>query len=249
MLPFPIKSLAYSAMRMPSAIRDVLGQIQDGHLVLDTPEGEQAFGIPGSGLAARIRVTDNALYSRVLSQGSIGLGEDFMDGQWDATDEDVISLLGILSTNDLMGAIWGNPLLLLRLLVRKFATSPTDKTKSKNNIAHHYDLGNNFYELMLDESMTYSCGYRAKATDTIDQMQKRKYALIADKLELRSGQTLIDIGCGWGGMLRHAVKHGGVARGTGVTLSKEQAAYAKERNARESLGDTIDVRLQDYRDV
>lgn len=120
--------------------------------------------------------------------------------------------------------------------------------RSPANIAHHYDLGNEFFEQYLDESMTYSCAYFRKEEDTLEQAQQQKYEYICRKLDLKAGERLIDIGCGWGGMLLYAASHYGVS-GVGCTLSARQAQYARGRAAREGLEKSITILLEDYRNM
>ncbi|MFF5565838.1 class I SAM-dependent methyltransferase [Streptomyces sp. NPDC012623] len=127
------------------------------------------------------------------------------------------------------------------------------RRRDKAAISHHYDVGNDFYELVLGPSMVYSCAYWSTegATGTgygLEDAQRDKLDLICRKLALQEGDRLLDVGCGWGSMAMHAAREYG-ARVTGVTLSREQAAYARKRIAEEGLTDRIDIRVQDYRDV
>jgi cyclopropane-fatty-acyl-phospholipid synthase len=132
-----------------------------------------------------------------------------------------------------------------RRLVEGFRHSPGRDGKV---IQHHYDVSNRFYELVLGPSMTYTCALYPTGTETLEEAQHAKYDLVARKLDLQPGQRLLDVGCGWGGMVRHAAKEYGV-RGIGVTLSREQAEWATERNKEEGLDHLIEVRHMDYRDV
>src|SRR5690349_10886722 len=115
-------------------------------------------------------------------------------------------------------------------------------------IHHHYDVSNTFYEYVLGPSMTYTCAVFPTEDATLEEAQYAKYDLIARKLDLQEGQRLLDLGCGWGGMVRHAAKHYGV-RALGVTLSREQATWAQEAIKRDGLDDLAEVRHLDYRDV
>jgi len=115
-------------------------------------------------------------------------------------------------------------------------------------IAHHYDLSNDFYALVLGPSMTYSCAVFESPVHSLEQAQAAKYELICRKLDLHPGQRLLDIGCGWGGMVRHAARHHGV-QAVGITVSQRQAEWAEKRVADEGLADQVEIRLQDYRDV
>jgi len=120
--------------------------------------------------------------------------------------------------------------------------------RSPGNIAHHYDLGNEFYKLYLDESLTYSCAYFKNEQDTLEQAQQQKYEHICRKLQLKEGESLVDIGCGWGGMLLHAARHYGI-EGLGCTLSDNQAEYAAKKVAEAGLGKKIRIVREDYRKV
>ncbi len=115
-------------------------------------------------------------------------------------------------------------------------------------ISHHYDVSNAFYEMVLGPSMTYTCAVFPEADASLEQAQAEKYDLVCRKLGLQPGQRLLDLGCGWGAMVRHAAQHYGV-RALGVTLSREQAQWAKQAIDRDGLGDLAEVRHSDYRDV
>lgn len=124
------------------------------------------------------------------------------------------------------------------------------KRSDKRAISHHYDVGNEFYEIVLGPSMVYSCAYwpAPPPEGTLEQAQHDKLELVARKLALRPGQRLLDVGCGWGSMAIHAAREHGV-NVVGITLSQEQAAYARKRIAEEGLTDRVEIRVQDYRDV
>ena len=120
--------------------------------------------------------------------------------------------------------------------------------RDRDAVRHHYDVSNDFYRLVLGPSMTYSCAYFDSPDDTLELAQARKQELICRKLRLAAGERLLDIGCGWGSLLLHAAEHHGV-RGVGVTLSESQAALARERVRAAGLGDLIEIRLADYREL
>ncbi|MEU1913956.1 class I SAM-dependent methyltransferase [Streptomyces massasporeus] len=122
------------------------------------------------------------------------------------------------------------------------------KRTDRRAISHHYDVGNDFYEIVLGPSMVYSCAYWPTPDSTLEQAQRDKLELVCRKLGLRPGLRLLDVGCGWGSMAIHAAREHGV-RVVGVTLSHEQAAYARKRVADEGLTDKVEIRVQDYRDV
>ncbi|MFJ9040498.1 class I SAM-dependent methyltransferase [Streptomyces sp. NPDC102406] len=122
------------------------------------------------------------------------------------------------------------------------------KGSDKRAISHHYDVGNDFYELVLGPSMVYSCAYWESPDATLESAQRDKLSLVSRKLALKPGMRLLDVGCGWGSMAIHAAREHGVSV-VGVTLSQEQAAYARKRVADEGLTDRVEIRVQDYRDV
>jgi cyclopropane-fatty-acyl-phospholipid synthase len=122
------------------------------------------------------------------------------------------------------------------------------KRTDRRAISHHYDVGNDFYEIVLGPSMVYSCAYWPAPDGTLEQAQHDKLELVCRKLGLSPGQRLLDVGCGWGSMAVHAAREYGVSV-VGVTLSQEQAAYARKRVADEGLADKVEIRVQDYRDV
>jgi cyclopropane-fatty-acyl-phospholipid synthase len=115
-------------------------------------------------------------------------------------------------------------------------------------ISSHYDVSNDFYGLFLDDTMTYSCAVFEHDSDTLETAQRNKYDLICRKLGLQEGMRLLDIGCGWGGMVRHAAEHYGV-EAVGITISRQQREYAEKRVAGAGLADRVEIRLQDYRDI
>ncbi|MFH8476341.1 class I SAM-dependent methyltransferase [Streptomyces sp. NPDC018000] len=131
--------------------------------------------------------------------------------------------------------------------VRRRTGALHTKRRDKEAISHHYDVGNDFYELVIGPSMVYSCAYW-QDDGTLEDAQRDKLDLVCRKLALKEGDRLLDVGCGWGSMAIHAAREYG-ARVTGVTLSVEQAAYARKRIAQEGLTDRIEIRVQDYRDV
>ena len=132
--------------------------------------------------------------------------------------------------------------------VRRARTHLHTRRTDKRAISHHYDVGNDFYEIVLGPSMVYSCAYWPSPDATLEQAQRDKLELVCRKLGLTPGQRLLDVGCGWGSMAIHAAREHGV-RVVGITLSQEQAAYARKRVADEGLTDRVEIRVQDYRDV
>ncbi len=179
--------------------------------------------------------------AELISNPSIAFGEAYMDG--------IIEVEGDLK--EVVTSMYRSQESFLRdskfttQLLKKF--SNTTK-RSKENIAFHYDIGNDFYKLWLDETMTYSCAYFKSPSDTLMTAQQNKVAHIIKKLNLSEGQTLLDIGCGWGELIITAAKNYGV-KATGITLSEEQFARVKERIKEEQLGEYVEVHLIDYREL
>lgn len=220
--------------------------IKGGICVWQLPDGKRlAFG--EGALRGTIVIRDYAGLKRIMKAGDIGFGEGYVEGEWDTPD--LASLLILFAANaEEFGRAWrGNPLIRAMQAIRHW-TRRNSKTGSRRNILAHYDLGNAFYEQWLDATMTYSSARFAEPNATLEEAQTRKYQGIADKLDLKPGQTVLEIGCGWGGFAEYAAKVRG-ANVVGLTLSDEQLAFARARMQREGLSDRVDLRLQDYRDV
>jgi cyclopropane-fatty-acyl-phospholipid synthase len=186
---------------------------------------------------------DRHAVRRVAAAGILGFGEEYMTGRVDVEgDFQTIIRLG----TDRRIRETSLPLLTrLSIAAQRLVTSNRLR-RSPLNVAHHYSRGNNFYKLYLDESMTYSCAYFKTAADPLELAQQQKYEHICRKLQLREGESLLDVGCGWGGMLIHAAREYG-ARPTGCTLSEPQFNYAREMIRNRNLQNQVSVLLQDYR--
>jgi cyclopropane-fatty-acyl-phospholipid synthase len=181
----------------------------------------------------------------LFSKGFLGFGEAYMSGDLEVEgDLQELLRLGLIVQFDEKAFSLKEK---LRLLPSYLKTTATINT-SRKNIAHHYDLTPEFYSLFLDETLTYSCGYFTSEEDSLNQAQLQKYDHISRKLQLSPGDRLVDIGCGWGGMLLHAVRNYDVC-GVGITLSTNQHQYGCRKVAELGLGERIEVRLQDYRQL
>jgi cyclopropane-fatty-acyl-phospholipid synthase len=186
-----------------------------------------------------IEVRNPALYERVLAQGSLGLGEAYMDDWWEAGDLDgfLARLLG--ARLDERVRSWRD----IAAYAKARLTNLQSRSRAFQVGKRHYDIGNDLYALMLDRHMIYSCAYWLNAA-TLEAAQLAKLDLVFGKLALQPGQHVLDIGCGWGGALRYASESRRVS-GTGVTISREQAEFAREACS----GLPIDIQLMDYRDL
>ena len=218
----------------------LLEKIKGGMLEVRLPDGSSAlFGDGEHGVCLHVR--DEATFSMVLARGDIGLAEAYLDGHWDSPD--ITGLLKLLASNRdaLKKAVYGSWRNLLAARVRHWLNS-NSRTGSKRNIMAHYDLGNDFYKLWLDPSMSYSAAIYREADDgSLQSAQHAKYRRILDRLQAKGGECVLEIGCGWGGFAEIAVGDG--LSVTGLTLSPAQLAWAQKRVPE------ADLRLQDYRDT
>ena len=193
----------------------------------------------------RIHIKSPNVIRDIMSNFSLGFGENYMDGNI-VIEGDLQKLVGVEYEES----------------ARKFKISNKTKfriffnymkslnavKKAKKNISHRYDLSNDFYRLMLDRSMSYSCAYFKDGKDTLEKAQQNKYELICRKLNLKDGDRLVDVGCGWGGMIIYAVKKFNI-KATGINVSKNQYEYAKQCIKEQCLDNKADVFLEDYRNV
>jgi cyclopropane-fatty-acyl-phospholipid synthase len=242
---------------MPIAARTVLGllkRIKHGQLTVSLPDGRSVrFGADGGPGAqhATLAVRDWRVFRQVVSGGDTAFAEAYLRGEW--TSDDPAVLLTLLTRNRdvietaLYGGFWGG--LLYRI---KHLLNGNTRSGSRRNIAAHYDLGNDFYRMWLDPSMTYSSALFDAAAGghslTLQQAQQAKYRRVLERLAPAPGARILEIGCGWGGFAEIAIRDFG-CHVTGLTLSREQLAFATERLARAGLADKADLRFQDYRDL
>ena len=187
-----------------------------------------------------IQVHNEAFYNRALRQPALGLGESYMDGWWDCAHLDDF-FYRILHAK-LEYQLKKSKRLTLDLVLAKIINFQT-KLRAKEVGLKHYNLGYSLFHNMLDSRMNYTCGYWKNAT-TLDEAQLNKLDLVCQKLQLKPGMRLLDIGCGWGGLVKYAAEKYGVSA-VGVTISQDQYEYAKEN----CKGLPVEIRLQDYRDV
>ncbi|AHE66087.1 cyclopropane fatty acyl phospholipid synthase [Legionella oakridgensis] len=186
-----------------------------------------------------IQVHNNELYSRFLQQGSLGLGESYMDKWWDCERLDMFFDRILRAKLDTKTKI---PFRVFFTHALAKLINFQDKWGAKQGISH-YNIGNSLFKAMLDKNMVYSCGYYKEA-NALDEAQIAKLDLICKKLQLKPGMRLLDIGCGWGGFARYAAEHYNV-RVVGVTISEQQYEFAKHH----CKNLDVDIRLQDYRDI
>jgi len=230
-------------------IKSVLSRvIRKGNLTWIQHDGNIHHYGDGSGELIKIRTTKDFSEIKLLLNPSLQFGESYMNGSLIMEEGRIHDLLKLLFSNskidvdhwimDVSRAV--------RFILNKFNVG-NYLSKSKKNVAHHYDLSDQLYDLFLDKDRQYSCAYFNSPNDTLDQAQTNKKELIAKKLLLEKGQNVLDIGCGWGGMASFLSKRSEV-NVKGITLSEEQIQYANKRKQTESLHN-VEYKLQDYRKV
>ena len=211
------------------------------------------FGAPSPGFPEIvIRLTDDRVPRDVVLDPRLGAAEAYMDGRLIVEEGDIMGLVTLLRANNAWdrGGDLAKPRLARRILgkLASAAEKVNDAVRSKSNVAHHYDIGNDFYAMMLDdEHWQYSCAYWPQDDMTLAEAQTAKLAHIAAKLALRPGDTVLDIGCGWGGMAIYLARHYDV-KVVGITLSEEQIALARRRVENAGVADRVSIELVDYRD-
>ncbi len=221
---------------------------RDGALTFVLPGGREVklSGV-GNAPAARLVIRDYHFLDRVFSRGLLGFGEGYMAGEWDSPDISALLLAFSRNLDRLDEVIGGNPL--MRWMVTAWhKLHRNTRAGSKRNIEAHYDLGNDFYGLWLDPSMTYSSARYENGAVGLVEAQTQKYAQLCRLIGLNAGDSVLEIGCGWGGFAEHAAKEAG-AEVTGITLSPSQLEYGRERLKRQGLSDRARLQLIDYRDM
>ena len=235
----------------PAAARAVfrlLRKLRHGTLDVQLPDGSHARFGDGAEPRAAIRLADWSVCASALKSGDIGFAERYLDGRW--TSPDLVALLKVFIANRdaieqvVYGSWWGSLAYRVKHLLNR-----NSRRGSRKNIHAHYDIGNPFYRLWLDETMNYSSAlFDGDLAQPTADAQRAKVRRALRQLDLQPGQRLLEIGCGWGALAEAAAGEFG-ARVTGVTLSDEQLAWAQERLARAGLAERADLRLQDYRDI
>ncbi len=204
-------------------------------------------GQPGPNVT--MRLSDRSLYHKLVFNPELNAGEAYMDGRMSFEDSTLRDFLTLFSLNRL--SLSSYPLQkVLRRVSRMFKKGQQANPigKAQQNVAHHYDLGNDFYKLFLDEGLQYSCAYFTKDDNTLEQAQRNKLRLLAAKLNLSPGLKILDIGCGWGDLALYLARLADVEV-VGVTLSKEQFELANARARKAGLDNRVRFELKDYRKV
>jgi len=227
----------------------VARRIRVGRLVVVSPDGRRrVFGDPGSEYVGEMHIHHRSAILRMLAGGDTGAGEAYMDGLWSSPDLPALLRVAALNRESLAlgGGWWRLPLRLQRTLAHRARRNTVGG--SRRNIEAHYDLGNDFYRLFLDETMTYSSAVFATPDQSLADAQRTKYAAMAARAGLHGGEHVLEIGTGWGGFALYAAGELG-CRVTTITISPSQHALATERIAAAGLADRVSVELRDYREL
>jgi cyclopropane-fatty-acyl-phospholipid synthase len=219
-----------------------------GDLTFVTPAGRE-LRIKGAdpGFDARIVIRDYRFMRRVLAAGDIGFAEGYMAGEWETPDLSAVLCAMSLNFDRIAKLVLGNPVVRAVNFLSHSLHANTRKG-SRKNIHAHYDLGNAFYSRWLDTTMTYSSARYERPGQVLDDAQTNKYRSLAEGMGLARDQSVLEIGCGWGGFAEFAAKEVG-AKVTGITISKEQFDFARKRMFDQGLAERAEIRMIDYRDV
>ncbi|MES2340757.1 MAG: cyclopropane-fatty-acyl-phospholipid synthase family protein [Pseudomonadota bacterium] len=230
-----------------TALRLMARNWMAGELTFVMPNGHELKLEGEGGPQARIVVRDFRFIRRALAAGDIGFAEGYAAGEWDTPNLTAVLSVFSLNYDNLRRITQGNPIVGVFNFINHALRSNT-RQGSKRNIHAHYDLGNDFYSRWLDPSMTYSSARFDHAGQSLAEAQRNKYATLAQTMDLRAGQSVLEIGCGWGGFAEFAAKEVG-AKVTGITISQAQYDFARKRMFDQGLTEKADIRLIDYRDV
>lgn len=229
----------------------LLNKMELGRLTMTLPDGEKKEFGNGEGIHAHIHILNNEFFRKCVLFGDIGFGEAFMMGDWESDDVPAVIKWLILNVEN-SPAMSGSknqfsPINFLKFFNTLYHKArPNSLAGSKKNIQEHYDLGNEFYKLWLDPSLTYSSGLFTQETSTLEEAQYEKYDRLCRELKLKPEDHLLEIGSGWGGFSCYAAKNYG-CKITTITISEEQFKYAQDRFEKENLSHKIDILLKDYR--
>ncbi len=225
-----------------------LSTLRSGSLTLVDAQRRERFGDPNAELRATVHVLDPRFYRALVRRGALGGAEAYLDGYW--RSDDLTAAVRILAVNrrtleglDSGLTRWARPSLALFQWLRA-----NTRSGSRRNISAHYDLGDEFFELFLDPTLTYSSGVFETPDATMEQASVAKYERVCRKLRLDSSDHVLEIGTGWGGFALHAARHYG-CRVTTATISRRQYDLARRRVAEAGLSDRVEVRFEDYRDL
>jgi cyclopropane-fatty-acyl-phospholipid synthase len=230
----------------------VFSKLNHGSLRLELPDGSvREFGQADANVSARITVRNPAFFQKCVLFGDVGFGESYVDGDWDTDSIERVISWAIANVNQMPSMSGTKVRTLFFNLLKAYnrvlhRLRPNSIATSRRNISEHYDLGNDFYRLWLDPTLTYSSARYTAPGQSLESAQHSKYDALCRKLRLQPGDHVLEIGSGWGGFSLHAARHYG-CRVTTITISEEQFKLARQRFAEAGLSDRIQILLQDYR--
>ena len=226
---------------------DLVGKLNSGRVDFILPDGRR-FRAEGSkpGPVAEVTINNPDVFARLVREGDLGFCDAYLDGWWTTPDLQAFMDFIHADNDDMYDGFPGMALVRAWEKARFWFQSNT-KRQALKNISYHYDLGNDFYSLWLDDTMTYSSALFNTSQESLEKAQIAKYASMVDQMGVKPGDHVLEIGCGWGGFAEYAAKERGL-KVTGLTISKEQLDYAKKRIKNKGLSDKVNLKLQDYRD-
>ena len=226
---------------------DLVGKLNSGRVDFILPDGRR-FRAEGSkpGPVAEVIINNPDVFARLVREGDLGFCDAYLDGWWTTPDLQAFMDFIHADNDDMYDGFPGMALVRAWEKARFWFQSNT-KRQALKNISYHYDLGNDFYSLWLDDTMTYSSALFNTSQESLEKAQIAKYASMVDQMGVKPGDHVLEIGCGWGGFAEYAAKERGL-KVTGLTISKEQLDYANKRIKSKGLSDKVNLKLQDYRD-
>ena len=226
---------------------DMASDMNSGRLDFALPDG-RIFRAEGknAGPVAQVDIHNPEVFARLIREGDLGFSDAYLEHWWSTPDLQAFMDWVHADNDDLYDGFPGMGLVRFYEKLR-FWLQSNSKRQARKNISHHYDLGNDFYGLWLDETMTYSSALFTTGQESLEAAQIAKYASMVDQMGVKEGDHVLEIGCGWGGFAEYAAKERGL-KVTGLTISKEQLEYSKKRIENKGLQDKVNIKLQDYRD-
>ena len=226
---------------------NLVRKLNSGRVDFILPDGRQ-FRAEGAkpGPVAEVFINNPDVFARLVREGDLGFSDAYLDGWW--TTPDLQAFMDFIhADNDDMYDEFPGMGLVRAWEKARFWFQSNSKRQALKNISYHYDLGNDFYSLWLDDTMTYSSALFSTSQESLENAQVAKYASMIDQMGVKPGDHVLEIGCGWGGFAEYAAKERGL-KVTGLTISKEQLDFARKRIKNNGLGDKVNLKLQDYRD-
>ena len=222
-------------------------EMNNGRVDFVMPDGRR-FRANGKqpGHVAELRVHNPDLFARLIREGDLGFCDAYLDNWWSTPDLQAFMDLVHADNEDIYDGFPGQGLVRMFEKLR-FWMQRNHKSQARKNISYHYDLGNDFYALWLDKTMTYSSAFFETGQESHEAAQTAKYKSMVDQMGVKEGDHVLEIGCGWGGFAEYAAKERGL-KVTGLTISREQFNYAKERIEKAGISDLVEFKLRDYRD-